>query len=434
MTSERREFDAALLQGQTSVAQNIAINAGINSAGQVRDLLWSLEAATLLRFNSDLQSSTAIFDGTEALIKQEELRNFASAGLSQTASMIINDNVMSYRPTVYDKVMVNTYKAINFWQERDFVNARVEWNRVDDRQRRAAEHFSKQILRREESLNQSQSQLSLSYKQSLKTLESAGINPDRWLPYDDYINPASLYLHGLYFLLNGESDADFDRARSSLSRAFVLTRQPQIKADLALVRQGKALPAGIWVIFENGIAARKIEQRLDLPLFMLTDNIDYVGIALPTLTSGQPAHLYLLLNNNQKTQTFATMDRIIAGEFKTEFSSILIKEISRALLKTAGQSELLSSDNDTVRLVGHISSVIQAATTQADIRSWHSLPYNFQVAYTKWPRSGKLGLTTPSGYPIEVQLPSTPQPVIVYVRAFSAVDIPQVTVLTSKYR
>lgn len=430
-TSERIAFDTALAQKQYQRAEVIALDEGTKS-NQASDLLWSLEAGTLLRYNGKLAQSTTIFDGSEELIKQEELKSGVSSGLSLTASLFINDNITSYQPRVYDRVMVNTYKAINFWALGDFNNARVEWNRTDERQRRAAEYFSKEILQQQERLSFSSKELNNSLSKSLDILDASGVDVEQWIPYSDYINPASLYLHGLYFLLNGQGSGDFDRARVSLSRAYAMTRSSQIAADLRLVRNGRSQPANIWVIFENGTAARKKEMRIDLPLFIVTSNITYAGIALPVLTTGTPAYSYLMVNGQKKTQSFATMDRVIKGEFKTEFTTILIKELTRAISKTLAQSSLLNSDDKTVRLIGQIFAVAQVATTQADLRSWHSLPYDFQVARVDWPKNGQFTLSTSDGNLVKVQLPSTPQPLIVYVRAITAGATPQVEILTSK--
>ncbi|GKX50929.1 COG3014 family protein [Budvicia aquatica] len=427
----RKNYDYALSQGQIELAQKIALEEGVApGTDTATELLWSLEAGAVLRMADQVDRSTKVLDGSELLIKDNETQNLASSGLSQAASMIVNDNVMSYTPRVYDRVMVNTYKALNFWQQANFSDARVEWNRVDDRQRRAAEYFSKEINAQKSEVKSNK--IGDSYSQSMEALEGSGIDVSKWAPYDGYINPASLYLHGLYFLINSESAADYTKAKESLKRAYALTRSNQIRADIALANKGRTVAPGVWVIFENGLAARKTERRIDLPLILVTKSVAYTGMALPVLESGSPAYPYLSVNGSQKTESFASMDKIIEGEFKTEFTGILIKEISRAILKTAAQATMMNSDNSTVKLIGALTGIAQAVSTQADIRSWHALPYDFQVAYVKWPKSGQIQISPPGGEAINVDLPATPQPVVVYVRVLNAGSAPQVSVLTSK--
>lgn len=427
----RKNFDYELSQGNLELAQKIALDEGVTSdTDSATELLWSLEAGALLRMTNQIERSTKVLDGSELLIKDNETQNLAASGFSQAASMVINDNIMDYSPRVYDRVMVNTYKALNFWQNGNFNDARVEWNRVDDRQRRAAEYFSKEINAQKDAVKSNN--LGKTYSQSMETLENSGIDVSKWTPYDGYINPASLYLHGLYFMINNESAADINKAKESLKRAYALTRSKQIRADLNQANRGRNVAPGVWVIFENGTAAKKVERRIDLPLILLTNRVAYTGIALPTLESGSPAFPYLSVNGGNRTESFANMDKIIQGEFKTEFTGILIKELARAVLKTAAQATMMNSDNQTVKILGAITGLAQAVTTQADIRSWHTLPYDFQVTYVKWPKSGQVTISPSGGAAITVDLPTTPQPVVVYVRALNANTAPQVNVLTSK--
>ncbi|MDR0805772.1 MAG: hypothetical protein LBN41_03380 [Enterobacteriaceae bacterium] len=431
----RKNFDNEIFQGHLESAQEIALKeAGIakTETDIATELLWSLEAGALLRINNDPARSTQLFDRSEALIKDDETKNLVAASADQAASMVVNDNVLDYTPREYDRVMVNTYKALNFWQQADFNNARVEWNRVDDRQRRAVEHFADEINAQKDELQNSS--ISKSYNRSLRTLEKFGIEVSKWKPYDGYVNPAALYLHGLYFLINSESASDLSKATESLKRAYALTENKQIGADLALAQQeqGYQVTPGVWVIFENGSAAQKVERRIDLPLILLTNSVAYTGIALPTLEAGHSTFSYLTINGGKHTEAFASMDKIIQGEFKTEFNGILIKELSRATLKTAAQTVMMKSKTSTMKILGIFTGVAHAVTTQADIRSWHTLPYNFQVAYIDWPASGKVTINPPGGTTITVDLPTTPQPVIVYVRALNARSTPQVNILMSK--
>src|SRR3546814_1720315 len=84
---------------------------------------------------------------------------------------------------------------------------------------------------------------------------------------------------------------------------------------------------------------------------------------------GQPAYPYVAVGR-QQSQLLADMDTIIRGEFKTKFNGILIREIIRTTAKTVVQKQL----NDSSPWLGLIAAVAQAATTQADLRGWMTLP------------------------------------------------------------
>src|SRR5690606_26513176 len=156
----------------------------------------------------------------------------------------------------------------NFWRDGDYENARVEWNRSDDRQRRAAEHFEAEIAQQRDEVSQAQNAdlTTRSLEGSSQALQKAGVDVSQWEPYAGYVNPAAVYLHGLSFLSNGEGRAAAEQARSSRERGYGLTKHAHVKSDMnAARRKADKLKPAVWVLFENGSAAHKEELRIDLP-------------------------------------------------------------------------------------------------------------------------------------------------------------------------
>src|SRR5690606_14048898 len=86
--------------------------------------------------------------------KDEDTEHLARKGLEKLTSTLVNNNLNRYSPTVYDGVMVNTYKALNSMFLADAQNARIEFNRAADRQRRAEEHFRSKIQAQKEKLSE----------------------------------------------------------------------------------------------------------------------------------------------------------------------------------------------------------------------------------------------------------------------------------------
>lgn len=426
-----RNFKLELQAGNVPAATERAVKeSGIKEDAPPDNLLWALEAGTLLRHTTLSERSTLMFDGAEDLMKDDDTRNAVASGGNQVLAVLTNDNALPYSPNVYDTVMLNTYKALNFWHLGDYDNARVEWNRTDDRQRRAAEYFASEITKQRDEIEADPNSdlVNRSLSDSDAAFEKAGVDVSQWTPYEGYINPASLYLHGLYFLLNGENKSDYDRAKTSLERAFALTNHAQVKADLASARKPKKIKPAVWVLFENGLAASKREMRIDLPLFLVTGSVHYTGIALPTMEDGVPAHSHIAVGR-QNTQALADMDTIIKGEFKTRFNGILVREIIRATAKTVLQKQL----NDQNPWLGLAAAIAQAASTQADLRGWITLPHDFQLMQVPYPLNNTLTLTLPGTLEdINVPLPEDKKPVVVYVRALNTVTPPSIQILASK--
>lgn len=239
-------------------------------------------------------------------------------------------------------------------------------------------------------------------------------------------------MHGLFFMVNAQGNSDFGKAYDSLKRAASMTDNDTAKADMVLadsLRKGKKSikdvePTG-WVVFENGLGPKKEEIRIDLPVFIASDNVMYTGMALPKLVERQQAFPELKVEGTSTT-VLSEMDRVVQAEFKAEFPYILSREVTRAICKTVAQKQL----NDENPTAGLIASIAQMATTGADIRMWNSLPKDFQLTRINKPKDGSLTISAQGmAEPLNVELDPKAQFSIVYVRAVSPLATPAVDVI-----
>ncbi|WP_415837429.1 COG3014 family protein [Parendozoicomonas haliclonae] len=436
-------YEKSILSGQVDLATDAAIaKADVNAeTGKAEDLLWSLEAGALLRFSKKYDESTGFFDDAEALMKQEDTEHLGSEALDGASSLLVNDSVADYEQAHYDGIMANTYKALNFMFNGDNSNARVEWNRVDDRQRRAAEDFAEKIAKlkeeiRAENEKEDNDQYREVTNQSISHVEelvaSQGIDFSEWKAYGNYVNPFSTYMHGLFFMLNAQGSGDFSKAYDSMRRVASMTGNSTAKSDMVLadnLYRGrtslKKMKPTVWVVFENGLGPKKDELRIDLPVFLASDNVSYSGMALPKLVEREQAFPTLSINDTE-TRILSEMDRVVQAEFKAEFPYILTREVTRTVLKTIAQKQL----NDKDPMMGLAGAIAQMATTGADLRIWYSLPKDFQLAKLNKPKNGALTITAPGmESPLNVQLDPKARFSIVYVRAVSPTVTPSIDVV-----
>lgn len=431
------DFDKALVDGRSLDALAIAEqHSGLNEEGEANDLLWSLQAASLMRQEKIYDKSNSLLDQAENGMKDEDTKHVLMQGVELAGSMLVNDSITSYHQTQYDGVMLNAYKALNFMAQGDYSNARIEWNRTEDRQRRAAEHFASKIADQKKELAEEEEKVD---KENVnRTLEAAdpllaeqGVDLSEWQAYDGYVNPFATYLHGLYFMLKAQDKSDYGKAHASFKRVYGLTKHSDVKTDMNManaLRRGQSIKRQkptVWVVFENGLGSKKEEFRIDLPLFVFTSNVSYSGIALPKLVE-RPAAFSNLKMGPVKTRPLASMDRIIQAEFKTEFPYILSREVIRATLKTVAQKQL----KDQNQLLGMVAGVTQAATTGADIRHWSALPKEWQLARVQRPSNGKLDIKVSElDQPLEVTLDPESRFHLVYVKATSPQQQPQIEVM-----
>jgi hypothetical protein len=330
--------------------------------------------------------------------------------------------------------MTNTIKAWNFLLTNDFQNARVELNRAEERQRRAAQHFADIIQERKDEIEGEAGESSELVKQTMESdatkeaLASAGIQQGVWKPYEGYVNPFTTYSYGLNLLVTGKTKSDFQKAADSFKRIHSMTNSKAAKADYDLARSMAKSPSQsklkdhVWIVFENGKSTVKEEKRLDLPVFLFSDNVSYAGIALPTLKERGITYPFISVNGSN-TDTVADMDKIISAEFDQEFPYILAREITRVTLKTIAQKQV----KDENALLGDALAILQTVTTGADIRTFSALPSEFQA--TRVIAKDKKVEIKAGSFTIPVELDADANKHIIYVKAVSPLIAPSVKVV-----
>jgi hypothetical protein len=184
---------------------------------------------------------------------------------------------------------------------------------------------------------------------------------------------------------------------------------------------GHRIENTVWVIFENGLGPMKEEFRVDLPLFLVTDKVRYVGIALPKLVPGSQAYTNLIVNAGGKeyrTEIVADMERVIQTEFKKDFQGILTRALVSATVKAAAQYAIEQQNNGSAgkSLLSVAMAVYSYATTAADVRIWTTLPKDFQVARVRMPADRNIAVFSPEGAKILDCVIDPCRNAIVYVR------------------
>jgi uncharacterized protein len=426
-TKNLKAFNDLYISGQYNEAADVEIKKRGQKETKASSLLPSLQAAVALRYDSQYENSSLLFDECEEIIKQHNEKILAADAVSNFGAVIVNDAVLDYRAQEYDGVMLNTYKALNFWQDGKRDMARIEFNRALDRQRRAKERFSAEIAKLKKDLEKKQEEQNAkaqqNNKQELPTMDidKAANNPeiDRILKekysslyefstYPDFINPFTTYLAGLFFM----AEKDFSKASTLLKEAYgMLENHTVVGDDFArlegIIGDNEERGFHTWIIFENGLGPEKEEFRVDLPILLFTDKVKYTGIALPKLKFRDEAYSYLTVNNGQtelgRTCFLASMDRVVQTEFKKRYQAVVIRAVTSTLIKTFGQYMAQKQFGD---LGGFAMAIYQGATTSADIRIWSALPKEFQIAKIKTPDCGLISLETPAGEKIDMSVPS----------------------------
>ena len=361
--------------------------------------------------------SNEAFDRAEDRVNKYEEEAKVKVG-AELGAALTNLASLPYRGRSYDKVMMNAYKALNYMTLGDKDKARVELNRSLQRQRDAVAANEKRIAAAQDEAEKAargelkdESGKSAAYDSSraqtdartgpaLQAALDASLAPMK--PYGDYVNPFAVFLDGLFFTVLGENGDDLERGRKSFERvAAIVPENNFLREDLnaaASAAEGKSPEGVTYVIFETGQAPRREQVRIDIPTFLVSSRLPYVGAAFPKLVFNGNYHggLSIVAGDQQlTTATVASMDSVVANDFKNEWPTIVTKTMitaaTKAIISAAVQKQVEDQGGMFAGLAaGLIMGGINAATTVADTRTWSSLPKEFQYARLATPASREL--------------------------------------------
>ena len=363
---------------------------------QADNLLTSLHAGMALRGELRHADAQVAFDRAEGqlLWKSDDVASVEDV-LGVGLSLIASDLALSYHGTIYEGVLVNTYKALGALAAGDADRARVELNRAAQRQDNAIDQLAVKVSALTASEDQDGRQ---EHEEEIDEAAAEVMDPDGPVAkrlaaveslgqYQGLRNPFTDWLHGVFRLATGEAN----RASNLLRDAVAVDgrRNRHALADFAaaerIAQGGKAERDRVWVIHEDGLGPRLEEFRFDI--FVPTEHGPIaVGTALPTLFRGTPAYGSLTIRadgRTSETEPLLNLDRYVATEFRAGYDGVVFKAVAAAVIRVLVQAELQKSTDDGGFLGALAKVVVPAAATivtQADTRMWRALPHTIGVA------------------------------------------------------
>lgn len=279
-----------------------------------------------------------------------------SSSFSREASTLLFGNaVNSYKPYMMDSLFVSYYQLWNLLAMHDFNNARVVINQSYARQQNMSVEYKNLIEENKSAITEKSE-----YAQIIN--ENAG----DWLAFRDIMNPALMYLSGIYFLNMGEwADAELYLKRAS----GMMPENKFIKQDLELAKKHQKPKNITWVFSESGFAPRLRERSASF--YLPSVGLIYFSISEPYFDGGafKPAN----------SQMVANVDEL----FMTEYSQYRINEILRsyasAVSKAILQASTYNSNNKSSLLLGVMSTIYDVSSSSAEIRTWVTLPKHIYI-------------------------------------------------------
>lgn len=410
--------------------------------------------ASMVRFNQGrFEDAYTLLNESEAEVKNDETENDVYAASKVMGEILFNREFMDYKPKTSDTVLINMYKGISLLALNNSSKARVEFNRTLERQRRAVEEYKEEIKELQNGAKEQRAkqnrQISSRRRGDAPVLDLLRIQDvaresvdhsmpevNHWTGYGDFVNPYATYLSGLFFCVNGEMKSDYNKCNTMLKRVKgMVPNNSYVKLDTAMSRDfasgrknSEYRTPTVWVIFENGLAPEIDELRIDIPLFIAGERagVSMVSFAMPRLQTRDAALSFIQTTSGSKKYTskmLCNFDRVMQAEYKAHLTSTITKAVASTATKTFGQ---YLAQRRGGQLVGLATGIFTSIMTQADTRSWLSLPKNVQLMRVPKPKNNTLRIQAPNGSLLAtVALPDTKYS-IVHVRMPQTGSIPYV--------
>lgn len=392
-----------------------------------------LNGGTALFLAQKPEVSSKIFEKAAEEI-QEDLE---SMGIARgTVEVIANASIVDYNPMIMDGIYLHSYTLLNALAQDNKDEAKIQVNRAYSVQKKAVDVFNKEIQKQNEEnakdVAEMQADAKAANQKNISDVMENYKEFERFNGYANFVNPYVTYMGALYNMTNGKNAGDLETASHDMKKVSGMVKNNSfVKQDLALANKlasgtQKKLDPTAWIIFENGLVANFEEFRLDLPIFLATNNVKTASLALPYPKERDIAYNNISVSNGKKkvtTELLADIDNIFMAEFKKKLPVIVTKAVTKLTLQTVAQYVAQDQLGD---LGGIAMSVYSVMTASADTRSWYSLPKNVQLA--KIAKKGTELTLNIGGQDYKVEVPKDGNS-IVYVRVPVVGSAPAINVV-----
>lgn len=312
----------------------------------VDQLVYLFDRATIRFERRDYQNSIKDFRLANDL---SEIKDYTSLA-TELAAVITNESVVSYKGEEFEHVLVSMYLALNFaamGKDEEAIVACRQVNRKLERLRdEAKRHYS---------LN--------AFAQYLSALlfERGGDWNNAYVGYKKAYDIAPEFEHLKTDLVRGALEADSSSDLFKWKKTLGVGEEEIREAKKDLKDTG-----GIVLLFQNGFAPEKIISPTwyELPEYR------------PRFNRHKAAHLFLNGKEVARTEVLYDIEKVAIQNLKDKYATLIAKRVAGVVGREVIGNQL---DKQATGL-GAIAKLALYATSRPDLRSWLTLPKDFQVA------------------------------------------------------
>jgi uncharacterized protein len=346
-----------------------------------KKLLYHLEKGSLLQIKGDTENSIQSLMEADKIVQIWEEKAKLNPGkvLEGIGSSIINDKVITYEGTDYEKVFVTTDLAILQSSEGNWDKARTEIKKTHEREAVISNFNEKKYAKVEKESEGNDVQVS-SYKELNGYPVEIFNDPAVLNLKNSYQNALSHYLAGYVYEALGEPSL----AAPGYRKAIELNPNATILDDALKNldrRSNKKLKrkADVLFIVKSGFVPAKKSMTIPIPVFT-SDGLLAAPISFPYLKSNTLFHPSALTVDSREAalHTVVNVDAMAKRELKDRMPGIILRSTIRATLKAVAQKEVQERD----ALFGLALMLVNVVSESADERMWRLLPSSTLLART----------------------------------------------------
>ena len=359
-------------------------------------LLYLYELGALYQTQGEFARSVDFFNRADAVAHEYEGKAVASVtgGASQVGAAMSNDTILPWEGACFDKVMSRTLNALNFLALNQVEAAKVEVRKAEEYQSRERDRIQKKVgqASRRDEASLANPAISSQYNEMFSFAKDVR---------NSYENAFTYYLSSHIYRAQGS--AGLNDALVDIKQALSLApSSPAVRAayldlvaqsgDEAALREAKARlrvgpdwqpadPAStgtVVVIFEPGLAPRR--QEVSINLLVGQGQGDLFSMAFPIYRDFGNYHPPLRIQYGMgQVDTTRLLDvrKMAVKALQEQMPAILIRATAGALGKIEAQKKAEKQGGWLGKMA---AKVVTAAVTNADLRSWLSLPAEVQTA------------------------------------------------------
>ena len=317
-------------------------------------LLYYLDLGLVLHTAGQIEESTKGFLKADPFA---EIKDYTSLA-AETATLLTTDNIKDYKGEDFEKVLINTYLAMNYALIGDFENALVEARRVNTKLRKMVTEGERK------------------YKQNAFARYLSGIL------YEASDDPNAAYID---YKFTYELAPDFPGLGRDLWRTARLSglreeadswaEKTQLSKEdkaAALLSAPKSGRGEIIVIYENGISPikRPNPHFTQVPKFYPRHNpVRSARVEVLRPGGGAEASAETAVLHDIEWTAIQNLEEKYGGIVAKKLAGIVAKEVVADQVEKKTKSPLL----------GALTRLFFYASDQADVRSWNLLPRDLQM-------------------------------------------------------